>query len=890
MKAWLSKIFGGPKKSAPPPFQSAPDQARQRAPKKIEPIRPAGGSVAEEWKPQSAADDWKLGQELLDDFVVERTLGEGGMGKVYLVRSRSTGSEFAVKRSKGLKDADRRNFLAELQTWIDLPEHANLVPCRFFRTSGDALLIFAEYVEGGSLKDWIDRKQLYEGGPGQALERMLDVAIQFAWGLHCVHELGLVHQDVKPGNVLMSANQKAAMQGVKPRVTDYGLARAKATGGESHSVDPGRSILVSSGGGTPAYWSPEQAKRRPLTRKTDIWSWGLSVMEMFTGEVNWMSGLGAAEILKQYLQQDEQAQDIPAMPAGVAGLLKMCFHDDPTERLANLAEAVERLKAIYRESIGTGYSGALYAIERTALSHAEIKERRGQRGASWANLQMLLEKGLRTSGRDPAEAVEIVSSRGVTGRGDLVALLAIYDEAKQLYEQLVRDGRNELESDLASICHDKAQVHLNAADSHGALRESDQATAILERLVNQKGRRDLANNLAKAYMNKAIIVGELGNLRASVALYDQAIALRECLINKEGRRELARDLAVAYLNKAVTVRDLGDPQAAVALYDQVIPILERLVNQEGCRDLANELAMAYMNKATTVGDFGNRRAVATLHDQAIAILVRLVNQEGRGDLANDLASAYMNKANAVVALGDYQAAVQHYDRVIAIRERLVNQESRHEIANDLAKTYMNKANLMRILGDSQSAVALHAQAIRILERLVNQGGRRDLAYDLAIAYMNKANAVGDLGDAQTASVIQDQSISIIERLVNQEGRRELANDLAGAYMCKANKLMGLGDNRAAIALHDQAIEIRERLVGQEGKRELAGDLALVKANRGVALFCLGEMEQGLHEMHSAQSALEAEMALTGKADLQRMLTWLQQLIEQFSTHAATSEE
>ena len=109
-------------------------------------------------------------------------------------------------------------------------------------------------------------------------------------------------------------------------------------------------------------------------------------------------------------------------------------------------------------------------------------------------------------------------------------------------------------------------------------------------------------------------------------------------------------------------------------------------------------------------------------------------------------------------------------------------------------------------------------------------------------------------------------------------------------MCKANKLMGLGDNRAAIALHDQAIEIRERLVGQEGKRELAGDLALVKANRGVALFCLGEMEHGLHEMHSAQSALEAEMALTGKADLQRMLTWLQQLIEQFSTHAATSEE
>ena len=82
------------------------------------------------------------------------------MGKVYLVKSRTTGMRFAVKRAKGLSESDRRNFLAELQTWIDLPEHANLVPCRFFRTVGDEVLIFAEYVEGGSLKDWIDSRQI----------------------------------------------------------------------------------------------------------------------------------------------------------------------------------------------------------------------------------------------------------------------------------------------------------------------------------------------------------------------------------------------------------------------------------------------------------------------------------------------------------------------------------------------------------------------------------------------------------------------------------------------------------------------------------------------------------------------------------------------------------
>jgi len=142
-----------------------------------------GGGDRSELAPGVASGDWVQGQEVLDDFVVEGTLGEGGMGKVYLLRSRSTASQFAVKRARGIEGDDQKRFLAELQTWIDLPEHPNLVPCRFFRTMGSEVLIFAEYVEGGSLLDWIDSRKLYEGGPRQALERMLDIAIQFAWGL-----------------------------------------------------------------------------------------------------------------------------------------------------------------------------------------------------------------------------------------------------------------------------------------------------------------------------------------------------------------------------------------------------------------------------------------------------------------------------------------------------------------------------------------------------------------------------------------------------------------------------------------------------------------------------------------------------------------------------------
>src|SRR6266568_5013793 len=310
-------------------------------------------------------EDWCLGQRLLDDFVVERVLGEGGMGKVYLVKSQTTGMRFAVKRAKGLSEGQRRNFLAELQTWIDLPEHPNLVPCRFFRTVKDEIVIFAEYVPGGSLKSWIDSRRLYESGTQKTLERLLDTAIQFAWGLHCVHELGLVHQDVKPANLMIDKDAHTALQGIRARVTDYGLARARVAGGEQGAPERGQSILISSGGCTPAYCSPEQAAGRKLDRRTDIWSWGVSVLEMFQGGITWQLGIVAPEALKLLLQQNGQNPLIPAMPNRVAAVLSGCFHKDPARRWKSMDTVVQKLQDAYRAVAGAEYNRTLAAIKRS---------------------------------------------------------------------------------------------------------------------------------------------------------------------------------------------------------------------------------------------------------------------------------------------------------------------------------------------------------------------------------------------------------------------------------------------------------------------------------------------------------------------------------------------
>jgi WD40 repeat protein len=297
---------------------------------------------------------WEEGQTILELYEVKQVFRTGGMGLVYRVHHKNWNMDLAVKSPRTdyfRTEEQKQNFIKECETWINLGLHPNIVSCYYVRTLGGIPRVFAEYVEGGSLKDWIENKKLYEEGKDKALERILDIAIQFAWGLHYAHEHEekLVHQDVKPANVMMTEAGEA-------KVTDFGLAKARAVAGEIINGDLQKSILVSSGGHTPAYCSPEQANKQPLSRKTDIWSWGLSVLEMFAGEVFWLAGEAASEILESFLKTGAEDGSIPGMPNVLAELLKQCFQHNPDDRPKDMQEIIGRLKEIYKENVGREYS------------------------------------------------------------------------------------------------------------------------------------------------------------------------------------------------------------------------------------------------------------------------------------------------------------------------------------------------------------------------------------------------------------------------------------------------------------------------------------------------------------------------------------------------------
>ncbi|GHO64284.1 hypothetical protein KSC_031760 [Ktedonobacter sp. SOSP1-52] len=315
----------------------------------------------------------------------------------------------------------KENFMREAEIWMNLGEHPHIVRCYFVQMLGSIPRIFAEYVEGGSLADWIRQGQLYERGTECALERMLDVAIQFAWGLHAAHEQGLVHQDVKPANVMMSSDGVA-------KATDFGLAKARAVAGEGATpVQEGeKSILVSWGGMTPAYCSPEQAARRTLSRKTDIWSWALSVLEMFVGGVTWRSGILAREVLASYTVQEPS---IPIMPDEVAKLLNRCFEPQPEQRPATMAEVAMELQAIYVRLVGSSYQREVPKSVRidkfTLVNQAYSLLQLGR----VEEALVVCEQAIRL---DPAEG------RAYYNKGRALDYLGRFEEALLAYEQSIR--------------------------------------------------------------------------------------------------------------------------------------------------------------------------------------------------------------------------------------------------------------------------------------------------------------------------------------------------------------------------------------------------------------------------------------------------------------------
>ena len=167
-----------------------------------------------------------MGDTLLETYRVVSDAINGGMSNVWKVHHESWDTDLAMKRPQPRYFAEgsrqrKEAFLRECENWIDLGLHPNIVSCYYVREIGGVPTVFSEWMDGGSLRDRMHDRTLYKGEGAAVQERILSIAIQTARGLAYSHARGLNHQDVKPGNLLLSKDWDA-------KISDFGLAMAGA--------------------------------------------------------------------------------------------------------------------------------------------------------------------------------------------------------------------------------------------------------------------------------------------------------------------------------------------------------------------------------------------------------------------------------------------------------------------------------------------------------------------------------------------------------------------------------------------------------------------------------------------------------------------------------------
>lgn len=269
----------------------------------------------------------------LGEYEIVEPLGKGGMGEVYSARDLTLLRKVAIKVLPE-KVANDPNHLSRFEREARLLaslNHPNIAMIHGLEHSEGIHFLVLELVPGKSLAERIRIKPL-------SLSEALPVFRQIAEGLEAAHENGVIHRDLKPGNIMVTADQKV-------KILDFGLAKAfkpdsaqlieesNAPTAAFHATETG---LVF---GTAPYMSPEQLRGKVVDRRTDIWAFGCVVYEVLTGRMPFR-GDSVSDTVAAILNAEPDWQELPSgTPAFLRRLIRRCLQKDAHNRLQSIGDA-----------------------------------------------------------------------------------------------------------------------------------------------------------------------------------------------------------------------------------------------------------------------------------------------------------------------------------------------------------------------------------------------------------------------------------------------------------------------------------------------------------------------------------------------------------------------
>ncbi len=264
----------------------------------------------------------RLNAALEGRYAIAREIGEGGMATVYLAHDERHNRNVALKVLKAELAAvvGAERFLAEIETTAKLT-HPHILPLHDSGEADGFLFFVTPYIEGDTLRDKIDReKQL-------SVDEALKITEDVASALDYAHKNGVVHRDIKPGNILLSAEGE-------PTIADFGIALAVAQAGGGRVTETGLSV------GTPHYMSPEQATGdRDVDPRTDVYALGSVLYEMLVGDPPYQGSTAQAVLAKILTDPTPAPTRVRvSIPPNVDAAIRKALEKLPADRFTRAQE------------------------------------------------------------------------------------------------------------------------------------------------------------------------------------------------------------------------------------------------------------------------------------------------------------------------------------------------------------------------------------------------------------------------------------------------------------------------------------------------------------------------------------------------------------------------
>ncbi len=268
----------------------------------------------------------RLSGSFFAGYAIKWKIGEGGMATVYLADDPKHRRQVALKLLRGEFAASvlGERFLREIEIAAALT-HPNILPLYDSGNEGGHLYFVMPYVEGGSLRQRLERERVLPVDEAVRLARAVADALAYA------HERGVVHRDIKPENILLEQGH--------PVVVDFGVARALASEGKPSSTGAGTVV------GTPAYMSPEQASgESTVDAKADQYALACVLYEMLAGHPPFVGGSTRAVLARQVMDPPPPLATVrPGVPREVRAALERALAKAPTDRFASVRDFAEAL-------------------------------------------------------------------------------------------------------------------------------------------------------------------------------------------------------------------------------------------------------------------------------------------------------------------------------------------------------------------------------------------------------------------------------------------------------------------------------------------------------------------------------------------------------------------